>query len=203
MANGNIGTLQRGSYQELTLERVYKDFDGKVPLAECMKLLEAMKREVIWLCAEYQVAVDKSPTHAFPGMTLWHLSIKRRDKEAIHDWRDLQEIKNQLCGPEFEAIEIYPAEDRKVDSANQYHLWAFMRDERRKRAPKIPVGWTQRYVTDDHLITGKQRPTEASEPKAGMLFCRRCETVKPPALPAQGGWQCPSCDESNPEAQGV
>src|SRR5580704_308381 len=120
MANGNIGKLRRGEYQQLTLKQVHADFDGKVPLSECMKLLEAMQREVIWLCDEYQVAVDKSPQHAFRGFTLWHLSIKRRDKEPIHDWRDLQEIKNQICGPEFEAIEIYPAEDRKVDSANQY-----------------------------------------------------------------------------------
>ena len=40
-----------------------------------------------------------------------------------------------------------------------------MRDERRKRAPRFPVGWTQRLVTDAHLITGKQRSTEPGEPK--------------------------------------
>ena len=163
--NGNIGTLQRAEYQELTLERVYKDFGGKVPLEECMQLLTEMQREEIWLCDEYQVAVDKTPTHGFKDFKIWHLSIKRRDKEALHDWRDLQAIKNQLCGPEVEAMEIYPAESRKVDTANQYHLWAFMRDARRKRAPRLPIGWSTRFVTDASLITGKQRVTEASEPK--------------------------------------
>jgi hypothetical protein len=52
-----------------------------------------------------------------------HLSIKRIDKDPIHDWRDLQEIKNKLVGEECEGVEIYPAESRIVDMANQYHLW--------------------------------------------------------------------------------
>jgi len=169
MANGDIGRLVRGEYRDLTLQQLYDDFAGKLPLEACVAMLEQMRREEIWLCAEYQVAVDKTPTHGFRGFTIWHLSIKRRDKEPIHDWRDLQEIKNQLCGPEVEAMELYPAEDRKVDSANQFHLWAFMRDQKRKRAPKLPVGWTARYVTDDQLITGKQRATNADEPKNDLL----------------------------------
>ena len=119
MANGNIGKLLPGAYQELTLQKVYEDFGGKVSLEQCMELLTTMQREEIFLCDEYQVAVDKTtPMHGFKGWTIWHLSIKRRDKEAIHDWRDLQEIKNQICGPEIEAVELYPAEARKVDSAN-------------------------------------------------------------------------------------
>ena len=56
---------------------------------------------------------------------LVHVSIKLIDKSPIHDWRHLQEIKNRLIGPEFEAVELYPAEARTVDTANQYHLWAF------------------------------------------------------------------------------
>lgn len=52
-----------------------------------------------------------------------HLSIKRNDRESVHDWRDLQELKNAICGPEREAVEIYPAESRRVDMRNQYHLW--------------------------------------------------------------------------------
>lgn len=170
MTNGNIGKLQRGHYNDLTLQQIYADFDGKLPLAECMKLLIQMEREEIWLCDQYQVAVDKTPQHGFRGFTLWHISIKRRDKEPIHDWRDLQEIKNQICGPEFEAVELYPAEQRKVDSANQFHLWAFMRDQRRKRAPRLPVGWSSRYVTDDKLINGKQRETKADEEKNDLAF---------------------------------
>ena len=84
---------------------------------------------------------------------IW-LSIKRSDKEPIHDWRDIQEIKNQLVGPENEAIEIYPAESRRVDTANQYHLWVFADSEYR-----LPFGFhAGRLVTSDHGRHDKQRP---------------------------------------------
>ena len=54
-----------------------------------------------------------------------HLSIRRQDRAPARDWRDFQRIKNQLAGPEYEGVELYPAESRKVDTANQYHLWCF------------------------------------------------------------------------------
>lgn len=60
-----------------------------------------------------------------PLGTLVHLSIKRHDRAPITDWRDKQAIKNQLCGHEAEGMELYPAESRVVDTANQYHLWVF------------------------------------------------------------------------------
>lgn len=56
---------------------------------------------------------------------MMHLSIKRQDREPVTDWRHKQEIKNMLVGPEFEAVELFPAESRVVDTANQYHLWVF------------------------------------------------------------------------------
>jgi hypothetical protein len=54
---------------------------------------------------------------------LTHLSIRRIDREPCRDWRDFQEIKNKICGVEFEAVELYPAESRVIDMANQFHLW--------------------------------------------------------------------------------
>lgn len=84
-----------------------------------------------------------------------HLSIKRRDKETIHDWRHLQEIKNMLVGPEHEGIELYPAESRLVDEANQYHLWVHTNPTFR-----FPVGWKTRMTMnpeDAASMGGKQR----------------------------------------------
>lgn len=87
-----------------------------------------------------------------PGI---HLSIKRHDKNTIHDWRDFQRIKNEILGPEMEAIELYPANSRLVDAANQYHLWCF---------PELPMnfGFDIRDVTGDKdtQYTAKQRPFE-------------------------------------------
>ncbi len=70
----------------------------------------------LFVNSRYQVAVsDEVP--------LVHLSVKRIDQEPVHDWRDLQRIKDELVGPEHEAVELYPARSRVVDTANQYHLW--------------------------------------------------------------------------------
>jgi len=87
---------------------------------------------------------------AWPAMI--HLSIKRLDKGPIHDWRDLQRIKNELVGQEHEAIELYPAESRLVDTANQYHLWVLA-----EPGMIFPFGWTDRLVTDNEAAGSKQR----------------------------------------------
>jgi len=76
---------------------------------------------ILYLNDKYQVI--KRQHTARDGQEFVHLSIKRIDREPIHDWRDLQSIKNQIVGKENEAVEIYPAESRLVDTANQYHLW--------------------------------------------------------------------------------
>lgn len=95
----------------------------------------------LWVNGTYQVEVDTASELVHPGfLPLIHLSIKRIDRQPIHDWRDLQEIKNQLVGPEHEGMELYPAESRLVDTSNQYHLFV-LKDEGR-----LPFGWTVRKV---------------------------------------------------------
>jgi hypothetical protein len=87
-----------------------------------------------------------------------HLSIRRDDRKAIHDWRHFQQIKNELCGREMEGVELYPAESRLVDEANQYHLYVIM-------DPRIrwPVGQRERVVgtpSEAAVIGATQRPWE-------------------------------------------
>lgn len=102
-----------------------------------------------WRNDKYQVAVFDD------GETI-HLSIKRNDRAPIHDWRDLQEIKNQLVGPEHEAIELYPAESRRIDTANQYHLWVLKDPNQR-----FPVGFNNgRHCTTEPLGKSVNRPFE-------------------------------------------
>jgi hypothetical protein len=85
--------------------------------------------------------------------TLWHLSIKNRANNAEHDWRDYQRIKNELIGPEAEGVELYPAESRLVDSANQFHLWII-------DGPgfQFPFGFADRLVCGKPIDGGAQRP---------------------------------------------
>lgn len=113
----------------------------------------------IWVNDTYQVSIFRetelmpiSWEKGWPKMV--HLSIKRKDIEPVHDWRDLWAIKNCLIGPKNEGMELYPAEDRLVDGANQYHLWVF-EDEN----VVIPFGMNEgRVVSNDTLEGGKQRP---------------------------------------------
>ncbi len=116
--------------------------------AEAKAFIERTVKDVsndeIYMNDTYQVNVRRSSA-------ITHLSIKRRDKQPIHDWRDLQEIKNRLVGPEFEAIEIYPAESRRVDTANQYHLWVL------PAGAAVPFGFQSRCVSDDIGIGEQQR----------------------------------------------
>lgn len=75
-----------------------------------------------------------------------YLSVKTKDKQPRHDWRELQRIKNELVGEEVEAVELYPAESRVVDTSNQYHLFCFpeLQFERRR----FPFGYRDRLVAE-------------------------------------------------------
>lgn len=98
---------------------------------------------------KYQVMARESAM--FGDVGIW-LSIKRLDKEPIHDWRDLQEIKNQIAGEENEGIELYPAQSRCVDTANQYHIWVLLGGVR------LPVGFTEGIINNKSINDSKQRP---------------------------------------------
>lgn len=76
---------------------------------------------------------------AYPGGWLW-LSIAPLDGSPVRRWRDLQRIKNELAGPEREAVEVFPAESRLHDACNAYDLWVGPEGFR------FPVGWRERDV---------------------------------------------------------
>lgn len=89
-----------------------------------------------------------------------HLSIRRLDRSPIHDWRELQDVKSTLLGPNVEGVELYPAEDRVVDTANQYHLWCS------PPGVRWPFGFESgRVVTEASVAGSVQRPF--AKPDAG------------------------------------
>jgi hypothetical protein len=86
------------------------------------------------------------------------LNIRRRDGGPIlRDWRHFQNIKNELIGPECEAVELYPAESRLVDTCNKFHLWGV-----RDPTYRFPMGFEERdvdYTQRANASPGlKQRP---------------------------------------------
>lgn len=109
--------------------------------------------ETVWVNSRYTVYLRIQEAKEADQPRLFHLSIKRNDKEPIHDWRELQRLKNEIVGPEQEMIELYPAESRLVDSSNQFHLWGFER-------VRIPFGFAERLVIEVPEPGGKQRAFE-------------------------------------------
>ena len=130
-------------FQEARMPKEYYDINVIMESQQCgideaHKIATRFRKEKVYLNDRYQVIIAQVD---FQGLPMLHLSIKRRDKECVHDWRDLQEIKNMLVGTENEGFELYPAESRLVDEANQYHLWVFANS-----AQRIPVGDTVRRI---------------------------------------------------------
>lgn len=106
--------------------------------------IERLRAQSIYMNDLYQVNVEvvRTPFGEENGDMFW-LSIKRRDRAPVHDWRELQQIKNMVVGDEHEGFEVYPAESRLVDTANQYHRWVFA-----DPAVRLPVGYRHREVVD-------------------------------------------------------
>lgn len=74
------------------------------------------------------------------GEMLW-LSIKQNNQGVMNDWRVLQRIKNEVCGLDMEAVQLYPAMSRLTDCANQFHLFVL---------PKWDcVGWQGPTAVED------------------------------------------------------
>lgn len=80
-----------------------------------------------------------------------HLSFKTHDRSPATDWREKQQIKNELAGEEWEAVELYPAMSRIVDSSNQFHLWCF--------PVPLGIGFSHKLLTQTDALEGAiQRP---------------------------------------------
>lgn len=76
---------------------------------------------------------------------LW-LSIRREDRAPVRSWRDMQRVKDEIAGPDREAVEIFPADARLVDTANQYHLWVM------PPGTRVPFGFEERLVLDADTV---------------------------------------------------
>lgn len=116
---------------------------------------DARELIAVWVNSRYQVNVYRVEQSSWPEL-VW-LSIKRRDKlpPGPERWRDFQRIKNELVGPENEAVEIYPAESRLVDTSNQFHLWVFT-----DPAVRLPFGFFERKILTTSGGGAVQQPFE-------------------------------------------
>ena len=129
---------------------------GRVPdLFERMclveRLVQAAAAPQVFVNEIYRVQVRREEQ-------IMHLTIVRWDGRPCKDWRHFQQIKNELAGPECEAVELFPAESRLVDMDHEYHLWV-------NTDPKFrfPFGYARRHVTKQPLMYGGNAGQETSE----------------------------------------
>lgn len=124
------------------------------------KLIRDNDKQVMYSNDLYNCQIVSVEHNDGVGAEITELSITRKDRKAIHDWRHLQFIKNDILGKDVEAVEIYPDEDRLVDTANTYWLYGF------PKGYQLPFGFTRRKVAtkDQASISGAvQRQFEPYE----------------------------------------
>jgi len=123
--------------------------------AECVQFVESLVRTLatlsVYVNDTYRVRIRTMPPYI-------HIAIGRHDGQPCMSWRDFQRIKNELVGPEYEAVELFPAESRLLDSANEYHLYA-VADARYR----FPFGFEKRFVMDDSIVSGARGRAGANQ----------------------------------------
>jgi len=136
---------------------------GKCSKKEAKKMMNKMMADECWYDATGKYKVVKSElSHDDPLLgkgcpfdnVTW-LSIRiNNGQDYLCDWRDFQAIKNDLCSPTREAIEIYPAEERLHDTDNVFHLWVL------PEGLWFPLGWQARDVENGTEKSFTQRPLD-------------------------------------------
>ncbi|MEP6667653.1 MAG: hypothetical protein ABJF10_00785 [Chthoniobacter sp.] len=113
---------QRGTLLAQSAEYFQNVFGGRTPtLHEKLSWIEERVREsASWITYRnniYLVVIEMTSP-------LIHACIRRHDRRPCTDWNHMQQIKSELIGPEHEAVELFPAESRLINTTNEYHLWA-------------------------------------------------------------------------------
>ncbi len=102
--------------------------------------------------SRYQVLVNFEAAPGWPPVV--HLKIKAHDKRCVRDWRDMQRIKNEICGTEAEGVELYPAEKRLVDEVNEFHIFVL------HPATGFPFGHEHRATATPEQVTKNNQGNE-------------------------------------------
>lgn len=133
---------QRLALLQQPLEFFSQFSGGRVPsLEEKVRYVEEMVQQLTYLHIFENNLYHVEIVHEAP---FYHLDITRRDNAPCKNWRHFQQIKNELIGPEYEAMELFPAESRLVDAGNEYHLWVHATPGFR-----FPVGYHRRLVIEE------------------------------------------------------
>ncbi|HEY3841551.1 MAG TPA: hypothetical protein VGL72_33505 [Bryobacteraceae bacterium] len=140
----------------------FKVYFGSVPndiekLFLVEKLIHTLAAPDVFMNDTYRVRLRNAPPFV-------QLDISRLDGEPCTNWRDFQQIKNELIGPECEGVELFPADSRLVDTANQYHLWVIP-----DASYRFPFGYSNRLVLDRPIVYRGKAGQESPQTESRQL----------------------------------
>lgn len=168
----NWPDLVRATLASQPDEYFRNDFQGRLPsvqekLARIEESVRLMTPLRVFVNNLYRVEIADTPRMA---PTFIHLAIRRHDEGTCNEWADLQRIKNEIAGSEYEAIELFPAESRLVNTGNEYHLWVHSNPNFR-----FPVGWAQRRFVLPEPVKACNGPQRNAAPRDSL--------ATPPQIP--------------------
>ena len=171
-ASNNL--VQRGTSSFGTSEHGWEEFKCFQAPKRGDEFLDKITTDYLWENNRYSVCprIRFNPQFEVPVLSL---SFKDYYRTTHRDWRDFQNIKNELAGMESRAFEVYPEDSHLMDTANQFWLWCFPVGH----SPKIGL-FEPRIAFDTLQVKqSNQRPfrpqDNAKHPKIGkawaLMFC--------------------------------
>jgi hypothetical protein len=125
---------------------------GRFSWEDALRALDEVRRREIFANSQYKVIRNKVPATA-ECTALIHFWIYRIDGRPVGSERydDFMRIRDELVGPDHEAVEIYPRRSNEVNTGHAYHLWVLADAEHR-----FPLGC--RYGRDVSEADKKAAP---------------------------------------------
>lgn len=134
--------FQRESYPPEVFSYQHHMQRWGVSKAQAKKFVRKFKEERVVRSRTHQVAINAFDAPRPFGGGTW-LSIKRVDRSVIDSREELAAILRVVL-PGHGGFELLPAPRRLVDTANQYHVWAFPA-ERLRALVELPLGPPQTH----------------------------------------------------------
>ena len=150
------------SWVDEQTDRVLADMEKRFPHIS-REAIEGQLSDETWGNDKYTVNVHLISGKGRNGFV--ELAIHNHNRTPHIPWRHLQQIKNEVLGPEREAIQIYPAESRLVDTANEFWLYVYPTGEApmRKRGVKLGMDHGRNVSYDVDPVGNKSRQAPEME----------------------------------------
>ena len=97
------------------------------------------------------------------------LAVHNHNRTPHVPWRHLQQIKDEVMGADREAVQLFPADDRLVDTANEYWLYVYPTGKApmRKRGVKLGMDHGRNVSYEAPEGFGRSRQTSEMEVQEG------------------------------------